>query len=174
MKIFLLGLPGCGKTTLGKKLAEALHIPFVDLDAEIEKSENMLIRDIFEKYKEDYFRKVEARELVRWCESADDFIMATGGGAPVFFDNIERINAAGMSIFLDVSAREITRRILLTSLQERPLFAKANSETLKDQIEFMRSQRLQFYRKAKLTITDDSISTTDMVEKIRKEIPLLS
>jgi len=63
MKIFLLGLPGSGKTTLGKELAAALEIPFVDLDTEIEKREGMRIKDIFKKRKEEYFRKVESLEL---------------------------------------------------------------------------------------------------------------
>jgi shikimate kinase len=170
MKIFLLGLPGCGKTTLGKELAEALKIPFVDLDAEIEKREEMPVREIFRKRKEEYFRKSESTELERWCQSTREFVMATGGGAPVFFDNIGKINGAGKSVFLDVSAREIANRILLTPLEERPLFANANKESLKDQIEFMRSQRLQFYNKAHLTITGDSISVAEMIEKIRTEI----
>ncbi|HWA35042.1 MAG TPA: shikimate kinase [Cyclobacteriaceae bacterium] len=170
MKIFLLGLPGCGKTTLGKELAEALHVPFVDLDAEIEKREEMPVREIFRTKKEEYFRRRESIELEQWCQSGRDFVMATGGGAPVFFDNIDKINGAGTSIFLDVSAKEIANRIMLTPLEERPLFANANRETLKDQIEFMRSQRLHFYNRAHLILTGDSISITEMIDKIRKEI----
>ncbi len=170
MKIFLLGLPGCGKTTLGKELAQALSVPFVDLDEEIEKREEMPVKEIFRKRKEEYFRKVESLELSKWCESRRDFVMATGGGAPVFFDNVDKINKAGKSIFLDVTAREITNRILRTPLEERPLFANANAETLKDQIEFMRSQRVPFYKKAHMTIAGDDISVAEMIKKIRTEI----
>src|SRR5947207_14326757 len=107
MKIFLLGLPGSGKTTLGKALARSLGLSFVDLDLEIEKSEGMLIPEIFKTKKEDYFRKAEAAQLKHWSLSDREFVMATGGGAPCFFDNLETIKAAGRSFFLDVPASEI-------------------------------------------------------------------
>src|SRR5438045_6679796 len=123
MKVFLLGLPGSGKTTLGKDLAASLEIKFIDLDYEIEKSEGATIREIFQAKKEDYFRKVESALLKKWCESSTDFVMATGGGAPVYFDNMSLINKAGASVFLDVPASEIANRILKTNIADRPLFA---------------------------------------------------
>ncbi|HRG80566.1 MAG TPA: shikimate kinase, partial [Cyclobacteriaceae bacterium] len=89
MKIFLIGLPGCGKSTLGKQLAEKLKLPFVDLDAEIEKSVGITIKGIFKKYGESFFRKEESGQLHRFGEGYDDFVMATGGGVPVFFDNMK-------------------------------------------------------------------------------------
>jgi shikimate kinase len=130
----------------------------------------MSIKEIFKKRKEEYFRKVESLELSRWCESRRDFVMATGGGAPVYFDNMDQINRAGKSVFLDVSAREITKRIMITPLEERPLFANANMESLKDQIEFMRSHRLPFYKRAHITFASDVISVNEMIVKIRTEI----
>jgi len=169
MKIFLLGLPGSGKTTLGKTLAKSLGLPFIDLDTEIEKSEKATIQEIFQQKKEDYFRRVEAAQLKKWCTEKKDFVMATGGGAPVFFDNIAVINNSGRSIFLDVPASEIAKRIISSSLSERPLFAKTHPESLKDQIEFMRSQRISFYRQAHLTFTGSAIASGDILEKIRTE-----
>ena len=166
MKIFLLGLPGCGKTTLGKELAYELGIPFVDLDTEIENSERESIKEIFEKKKEDYFRRLESAHLKKWCAMKNDFVMATGGGVPVFFDNLIAINQAGKSIFLDVPPREIARRITLT---DRPLLAKTHPESLKDHIEFMRSQRISFYRQAHLVISGDSISAKEILDKIKME-----
>ena len=169
MKIFLLGLPGCGKTTLGKELASVLDVPFVDLDAEIEKSEGRVIKEIFAKRKEDYFRQVESAQLKKWCSAKNDFVMATGGGVPVFHDNMIVINRSGKSIFLDVPPREIARRITLTALADRPLLAKTHPESLKDHIEFMRSQRISFYRKAHLVLSGDSISAKEILEKIKME-----
>ncbi|MFN8889873.1 MAG: shikimate kinase, partial [Cyclobacteriaceae bacterium] len=92
MKIFLIGLPGSGKTTLGKQVASHLSIPFVDLDAAIEKAEQRTIPEIFKQSGENYFRKIESDLLKKWAESTTDFLMATGGGAPCFFDNVEVMN----------------------------------------------------------------------------------
>lgn len=152
MKIFLLGMPGSGKTTLGRQLAQAMDLTFVDLDACIEQESGARVSVIFREQGEPAFRALEARILGQWCASEKSFVMATGGGTPCFADNIRIINQAGLSIFLDVPAREITARILKTDLATRPLFAGVHPENLKDNIEFMRSQRLSFYRMAKLTI----------------------
>src|SRR6185503_20434689 len=100
MKIFLLGLPGSGKTTLGKELSNALRLPFVDLDSEIERLEGKKISEIFAANGEEYFRNLESSELRKRCTSKGEFVMATGGGTPCFFDNMEWINRAGKSIFL--------------------------------------------------------------------------
>lgn len=169
MKIFLLGLPGCGKTTLGKELSSSMGIPFVDLDTEIEKAEGATIKEIFEKKKEDYFRQVESAHLKEWCARKNDFVMATGGGVPVFFDNLSVINQSGLSIFLDVPPREIARRITTTALADRPLLAKTHPESLKDHIEFMRSHRISFYRQARLVFSGEAITAKEILGKIKME-----
>jgi shikimate kinase len=168
MKIFLLGLPGSGKTTLGKKLAATLQLPFIDLDKEIERREGKPIREIFAEKKEDYFRRLESAELRKWCESAGDFVMATGGGAPCFFDNIDRINQSGKSIFLDVPASEIVRRMSLVPIEKRPLLAAAGKDGLKDSIEFLRSNRLSYYRQAAITMSGLDISVGEMADALKK------
>ena len=169
MKVFLLGLPGSGKTTLGKELAKSLGIAFVDLDLEIEKSEGMAIKKIFEKMKEDYFRMLESAQLKKWSASQKDFVMATGGGTPCFFDNLQTINQAGKSFFLDVPAREIAVRIMREKLEDRPLFARTHPESLKDHIEFMRSNRISFYRQANFIVSGTAITSQEIAEKIRTE-----
>lgn len=169
-KIYLIGLPGSGKSTLGRKLAHSLMVPFIDLDAEIEKSEGMTVQEIFEKKREDYFRGVESNHLRKWAAVMHGFVMATGGGTPCFFDNLTTINQSGKSIFLDVPAREIAQRVSQTQLEKRPLFAKANFESLKDHVEFMRSNRIGVYRQAHHTISGNSISPDDLIEVIRKGI----
>jgi shikimate kinase len=168
MKVFLLGLPGSGKTTLGKKLANALNLPFIDLDKEIEKSEGKTIPDIFTEKKEDYFRQLESSVLKLWCSKPDDFVMATGGGAPCFFDNLQVINKSGKSIFLDVPASEIVKRMSRAGVEKRPLLATQGIDGLKDHIEFMRSNRIGFYKQATITLSGPVIQVSDMIEALRK------
>lgn len=168
-KIFLIGLPGSGKTTLGKELAKALRIPFFDLDAEIERIQAMIISEIFKHKGENYFRQQESSALKEFYSSPESFVLATGGGAPCFFDNMQSINQAGTSIFLDVPAKEITRRIQSQQLGERPLFANTPREALKDQIEFMRSSRISFYRQAHFVFSGANISVKEILEKIKTE-----
>ena len=166
MKIYLIGLPGCGKSTLGRQLSQQLNIPFIDLDAEIEKSERMSVKEIFKLRGEHTFRKVEAQLLRRISSEDDRFVMATGGGAPVFFDNMEVMNRHGQTVFLDVPAREIASRIIKSKKENRPLLAGLAPDELKDQIEFLRSQRINFYNQAKHKISADTILAEDILSRL--------
>lgn len=166
MKIFLIGMPGSGKTTTGKLLAEKLKLPFVDLDVEIERSEGQPINQIFERKKEDYFRQIESLTLKKFCSSPESFVMSTGGGAPCFHDNMAQMKATGKTIFLDVPSKEIAIRLVKTNLNERPLFAKLSSDQLKDKIEFLRSQRIEFYKKAEHVFDGNDISVELIISKI--------
>jgi shikimate kinase len=153
MKIFLVGLPGSGKSTLGKQLAGKLNFSFIDLDTEIEKSIGLSVKSIFKQYGESFFRKEESEMLHRLGESNESLVIATGGGAPVYFDNMKYMNTRGQTIFLDVPPREIATRIQNSKKEERPLLANLAPDELKDQIEFLRSQRISFYNQAHHRLT---------------------
>ncbi len=170
MKIYLIGLPGCGKSTLGKQLSKRLNIPFIDLDIAIEQREGKAIKDIFKQKGEAYFRKIESDTLKKVSHGLPDFIIATGGGAPVFFDNMEVMNKLGQTVFLDVPAREITNRILKSNKEERPLLAKLAPDELKDHIEFLRSQRISFYNQAMHKISANTIRVEDVLLKVQSPI----
>ncbi len=167
MKIFLIGLPGSGKTTIAKQLANKIPLPYMDLDIEIEKAEMKTIAQIFKDKKEDYFRKIESQLLKAWCASDFSFVMATGGGAPCFFDNLKIMNESGITIFLDVPTMEIAKRIVSSKGEERPLLKSNGTDGLKDQIEFLRSQRINFYKQAKITFVGDQILVKEILEKLK-------
>ncbi len=163
VKIFLIGLPGSGKTTLGKELAKKLLVPFLDLDAEIEKQAQKTVQAIFKENSEPYFRKLESKILKEFCASNQQFVMATGGGTPCFFDNMKVINESGKSIFIDVSTKEIAERVKQSSLNKRPLFENLHKEELKDKIEFLRSQRMPFYLLAHVHLKGEKIYIDDIL-----------
>lgn len=150
MKIFLIGMPGSGKTTLGRELASHLMIDFVDLDCEIEKSQQKSIAEIFRQQGEAHFRLVESRLLREWAASAKHFVMATGGGAPCFHRGMEIINAYGLSIFLDCRVPTLVDRVRQN--RERPLLLAEDDEELKDRLSRMRAERLDCYRQARIVL----------------------
>jgi shikimate kinase len=155
MKVFLIGLPGSGKTTVGKQLAERLRITFIDLDAELEKLEEKTVQEIFAEKTESYFRELEAKTLKSFCGQKKDFVMATGGGTPGFFDNMMQMNQSGKTVFLDVPTAEICARLQKTNLSTRPLFSDLNLEQLKAKIDLLRSQRIDFYKQASVIISNE-------------------
>ncbi len=154
MKVFFIGLPGCGKTTLGSKVAAQLKRPFLDLDVEIERGEGKSVTHIFATAGESQFRQLEQNYLKKCCEMPGDFVMATGGGTPCFLNNIELINQNGFSIFLDTSVDTIADRMLKTEMAKRPLFAGETKETISPRIQQMRTQRISYYSQAKVTLAD--------------------
>lgn len=160
MKIFLVGMPGSGKTTIGKQVASRLMIDFVDLDAEIEKSEQKSIADIFSQQGEAQFRVVEARLLREWAASPGSFVMATGGGAPCFHQGMEILNQYGLSIFLDCPVSTLVERVRTN--RERPLLFASDIEELKGKLEKIRAERLKCYRQAKIVV---STPTSEVILK---------
>ena len=151
--IFLIGLPSSGKSTLGKKLARILNYRFVDMDKLIEKDQQMTIPEIFTQKGEPYFREVESRILKNTLENRR-VVIATGGGAPCFFDNMDFIKRSGVSIFLDVHHSELAKRIQNHGKDDRPLLSGATS--LEKELEQKYLQRLPYYSRADYTVSGDS------------------
>ncbi|MBS1680798.1 MAG: shikimate kinase [Bacteroidetes bacterium] len=167
MKIFLVGLPGCGKTTLGKQIAEKLNLVFIDLDLEIEKTETKTVQQIFSESGESAFRVIESKTLKELCLSKTDFVMATGGGAACFFDNMATMNQAGKTIFIHVPVDEIILRLNKQNLEERPMFRNLNPQQLKEKLELLLSERITFYQKAQLKFMGTKISAEEIVHSLK-------
>lgn len=144
MRIFLTGMPGSGKSTCGKLLAEQLNFPFFDLDVEIETREGKTITSIFEQDGETYFRQVESDVLKSTVEDNEKIILSTGGGTPCFMDNLEFMKRNGNMIFLDIPLETLVER--LKEKDDRPLL-KTEKE-LKDRLEELYDKRIAVYLKA--------------------------
>lgn len=166
MKVFLIGLPGCGKSTLAKLVANQLGRTFVDLDIEIVKGERQSIANIFDAKGEDQFRAIEKTCLSRWCARSTDFVMATGGGTPCFLSNMDLIKKTGISIFLDTDVNVIASRMMDTELAKRPLFAGQDVKTIAKRVKEMRMQRISFYDQADVKLTGLQISVDQIIREI--------
>jgi len=120
MKIFLIGYMASGKSTIGRKMAEEMEFNFLDLDNEIEKSESMKISEIFSTGGEALFRGIEMKCLRKVLSLKGDYIISSGGGTPCFYDNMDRMKAAGHTLFLEMDAKSITFR-LMNARGDRPM-----------------------------------------------------
>lgn len=109
--IVLVGLMGAGKTTIGRRLASRLGLPFVDADHEIERVANMPIADIFAAYGEPEFRQLEKRVLARLLTERDVMVLATGGGAFMNEETRGHILSHAVSIWLKADHETLMRRV---------------------------------------------------------------
>ena len=165
MRIYLIGYMGCGKSTTGKGLAKALNLQFIDLDTFIESRNHKTIPEIFATEGESGFRVVEQKALQE-VSSFEDVIIATGGGAPCFFDNMEVIKKTGVSIFLNGSPGILARR-LLHSKTERPLIKGKSEQELIDFIHDTLAKRNQWYKQADIVIDfDQDLHIKDVIRMI--------
>jgi shikimate kinase len=164
MKIVLIGMPGSGKTTLGKRLALSCGLSFVDTDEYIENKYHTDIPKLFEKYGEDAFRKLE-NEALKDILKSDNFVLATGGGLPCFLGNIDLINSVAISFYLNIPVKMLSYR-LLSAKKKRPLIIGKNAEELNILLENMMVRRLPFYQKAHHTIEPHTENTVLLIQNI--------
>lgn len=159
MKVYLIGYMGSGKTTVGKLAAEKLQLEFLDMDEEIEQRTGHKISEIFKLLGEEEFRKME-KNLLEELSGKDKLLISTGGGCPCFFDNMEKMNESGLTIYIQFSPKALSDRLKETNISKRPLL-EAAGENLETYIAETLAKREPFYTKAHFTIsgTDDELVT---------------
>ncbi|UOQ72952.1 shikimate kinase [Hymenobacter cellulosilyticus] len=156
MRLYLIGMPGAGKTTLGRALAVAYELPFRDLDQEIVRREQRSVADIFAAEGEAYFRQREATVLRDLVAELPDLVLATGGGTPCFHQNAEVLLETGTTLYLHVPVEELVRR-LQRGAATRPLLAEtSSSEALEKRLRETLAAREQFYSRAPLRCSGSS------------------
>ena len=170
MKLFLVGYMGCGKSTLGKKLAKRANFEFVDMDSLIEQREGAPVADIFHYAGEEYFRKTERAIIEEYGDAEGDYVISTGGGVPAWRDNMERMNVIGSTVYLRRTAQQIASRLSPHGRQKRPKLRGLNDEEL---VEFMTknmAEREPFYSKATHSIECSSYSDEEIIEIILSKL----
>ena len=163
IRIFLIGYMGAGKTTLGKAFARVMGLSFVDLDWYIEERFHKTVSQIFSERGEDGFRDLEKRML---HEAADfeDVVISVGGGTPCFFDNMDYMNQAGETVFLDVDVKVLFRRLKVAK-QQRPLLADKTDEELTAFITEALQKRLPHYTKAKHVFNGEQLEDRRQIQQ---------
>lgn len=165
MKLFLIGYMGCGKSSLGRRLAKRLEIDFVDMDKSIEAEAEMTIPQIFATEGEVSFRKRE-REMITKLGSTDgDRIIATGGGAPCREGNLELINSFGSSIYLKVPPKILVER-LCRHKEKRPLITGKSDEEVAEFVNRSLAERETYYNRASMVIDCAGRSDEYIVEHL--------
>lgn len=165
MKIFLVGLPGSGKSLLGKRISKSINLPFIDLDEQIRLQEGMLVSEIFKTKGQDYFRRVEA-EVLREQIKQPEFVMATGGGTPVFFGNMELINNTGISVYLNTPISVIAERMGSDEKEARPLLAETDDSSMETKLLNLLDVRKSFYEQAHFTVKGDTITAFEIIQLV--------
>ncbi|SHI41598.1 shikimate kinase [Tangfeifania diversioriginum] len=164
MRIYLIGYMGCGKSTMGKRLANHAGLQFVDMDHYIEKRNCKTVPQLFDEFGEEGFRKRERKALEELSEFTD-VVIATGGGAPCFFDNIDLMNRTGKTIYLNIDPKILASR-LLKSKTERPLIKGKSKEELIDFIDETLKKRDVFYKQAHYEIIQPDVDLDEVMGMI--------
>lgn len=161
--IFLIGFPGCGKSTLGEVAARMLGRVFIDLDDFIEHQCGMTVKDIFTTLGEAWFREMEHEALQAVASSGA--IVACGGGTPCHSRNMELMNAAGVTVWLTTSPQRLTARLCLPEHRaKRPQIAHASDKQIASYVKTTLKDREKYYRQAHIRFDSTQIETAEETE----------
>lgn len=165
MRIFLIGYMGSGKSTVGKKLASKLELSFFDLDEYIEDKSGYTINDLFNTLGENEFR-IKEKEALDKILLEDNFVLATGGGTPCYFDNMLKMNDKGITFYLQMEGGFLTHR-LVNSKIKRPLLQNIPKDELSKFIIQQVKVREEYYLRAKYILKGNDLKLSDLVDRLQ-------
>ena len=171
--VFLIGLMGCGKTTLGEVLARQMGLHFIDLDDYIEMQQGLSIVEIFSTLGEERFRELEVDALGE-VAAMTDVIVSCGGGTPCHGDNMALMNAAGTTVWLTTSPERITARLLLPEQKcKRPKINTLPPDEVLPLVERELKERAPYYAQAQLQFDSTDIETAEATERTARRLAKL-
>ena len=163
-RVYLIGYMGCGKTTIGKRLAKSLGWDVIDMDSRIESRYRKTIPDIFASEGEESFRKKE-RFILEDLSALENVVVSTGGGAPCFFDNIDVMNSSGLCVYIRMTPEALAAR-LKNAKANRPLLKDKTEAELANFIKEQLEKRRAFYEQARYVIDNDHGTPEEAAAKI--------
>jgi shikimate kinase len=167
MRIYLVGYMGCGKSTIGRNLADLMEMTFVDLDKYIEERYFKSVPTIFAEEGENGFREKERISLLE-VSQFENVVVGTGGGTPCFFNNMEVMNDNGVTVYIAPDTEVLASR-LIKSRTERPLITGKSWEELIYFINDALLKRAPFYEKSKIIIRgENNLDPELVIDRIRQ------
>lgn len=159
--IVLIGFMGTGKSTISEHLSQRFGMEAVEMDQEIEKRENMTIREIFSKYGEEYFRDLET-ELLIWLQKKENMVISCGGGVALREQNVQEMKKNGRVVLLDAKPKTVYDRI--KDDHNRPLLE--NHMNVEYIASMMEQRRDKYMAAADLVIAVDGKTTEEIAEEL--------
>jgi XRE family aerobic/anaerobic benzoate catabolism transcriptional regulator len=166
-RIALIGLRGAGKSTLGEKLAQALGVPFIELDREVEKEAGANLAEVFALYGQDAFRRFERRALERVLNDNERAVIATGGGLVTDPSSYDLLLERCFCVWLKAAPQEHMSRVIAQG-DMRPFKGRA---TALDEIRKLLADRDRLYARAPLAIDTSGKSVRQTLQELRKALP---
>jgi len=165
--LYLLGMPGCGKSTLGRKFAEHTGYAFADTDEIIIREQRKTIEKIYAESGEMGFRALE-HELIKKFGGVKETVICTGGGLPCFMGNMEIMNQQGITVFMDVPNEEIWRRIKDTDFSGRPIYQNKTPQQIQSIIAEKSIERRKYYATAHIILAGTEIKLEELLVAIKE------
>lgn len=163
IRVFLCGYMGSGKTTLGKSLSKEMDVQFIDLDNFIESRQHKTVKEIFAEVGESGFREIERKALIE-VSTFEDVVISLGGGTPCFFDNMDIVNASGISVYLKPTEEVLLKR-LIKGKHKRPLLADKSDEEILGVIREQLAWRESYYLKSQITFEASHLECKEDIYK---------
>lgn len=163
--LYLVGMPGCGKSTLGKQFSLHSGFDFADTDTIIIQEQKKTIEEIYAEGGEMAFRNLEHALIQRFFDK-EEMVICTGGGLPCFHNNMELMNQHGITVFMDVSPEELWRRVQHTDFSGRPIYQNKTPEEIQTVIRERSAERRKFYSLADITLKSDHIVLKDLLKAL--------
>ncbi|GGH25598.1 shikimate kinase [Sphingobacterium alkalisoli] len=164
--IFLVGFMGSGKTTWGKKIAQVMQLPFIDLDHEIVLHIGMSIPEYFNLHGELQFRELEREFLKK--QSNKYAVISTGGGTPCFYDNMKWINNNGLSLYLYHTPKSLYARLSQSDINKRPILKGLSGDELFTFISTKLQEREKYYEQAHIKFAQIHTPIEEIIDLIER------